>query len=69
MFNGTFKIRFFIDISCLKTIINSDNLVRIFKFRNSTFDLKDNNYKNSNARISKFRRFKMIWSSSFEKII
>jgi len=54
MFNGTLNIRFFIDISwrCLKTVIadiensigliNSDNLVT-FKFRNSAFDLKDNN--------------------------
>ena len=76
MFNPTLEIRFFIDISwrCLSTLIGfSDNLV-IFKFWNSTFDLKDNFVNNLKktleyAQISKFLRFKMIWSSSFENII
>jgi len=49
MFNGTLKIRMFIDISwgylktrnCSSGLFNSVNLL-IFKFRNSKFDLKYN---------------------------
>jgi len=51
---------------CLIGLINGENLV-IFKFRYSKLGLKDhfvNNYKSS--QISKFLRFKMIRSSSFE---
>jgi len=71
------KIMFFIDISwgfktTLIGLINSDTLV-IFKFRKSKFDLKDNFVNNSKklecSQISKFPSFKMISSSSFEKII
>ena len=41
MFNGTLKIRFFIDISW-RCLINSKHNLLIFKFRNFKFDLKDN---------------------------
>ena len=54
-------------------LINSDSFV-IFKLRNCKFDLKKtfssiSKKKLEYSQISKFLRFKVIWSSSFEKII
>jgi len=62
----------FKNLHCSIGLINSDNLL-IFKFRNCKFYLKDNFVnklkKLECLQISKFLPFKMIWSSSFEKII
>ena len=56
-------------LHCSIGLINSDNLL-IFKFRNFKLDLKDNFVNTLEyLQISKFLRFNMIWSSSFEKII
>ena len=52
------------------TVVDLIATFLIFKFRNSKFALKEdfvNNKKNS--QIAKFLRFKMIWSSAFEKNI
>ena len=55
-------------LNCLTAYL----IVTIYKFRKSQFDLQDHFSiikKLECLQISKFLRFKMIWSSSIEKII